>query len=529
MTDSPENSKETRPPGKLLAHETQARLEGIIDSAMDAIISIDEEQRIILFNHAAELMFGYKSSKMIGEPLSRLLPERFRSLHQQHVVHFGETRATNRSMGKLGKLYGRRANGEDFPIEAAISQITTENGKIFTVILRDISERVRAEQELLEKEQRLVESAAENARLYELTEKRLQFLSSLRIIDLAIGSSLDVRVTLQILLDQVVSQLNVDAAAILLIKATTQSLEYVEGRGLQLAPLKNDPAESAGCCAGEAAAERKIVWIKDLSARQKDQGVERILKSEGIGSCFAAPLIAKGEVVGVLEVYQRRPYAPVPEWIENFEALAGQAAIAIDSARLFNKLQRSNQKLLAAYDATIQGWSKALDLRDHETENHTQRVTEMTVRLAENTGKFDDEEILNIRWGALLHDIGKVGVPDDILLKNGALSEEEWTKMKEHPLHAYELLVPIDFLRKALDIPRYHHEWWDGKGYPYGLSGDRIPLAARLFTVVDVWDALSNARPYRPAWEAPKVIEYLIHNSGSHFDPQAVDALLKIL
>ncbi len=529
MTETSIRVKKTKKGVTAPILDSQARLEGIIDSAMDAIISVDENQRIILFNAAAEAMFGYKSKTMIGDSLSRLIPERFRSQHAEHVNHFGRTKETKRSMGKLGTLQGRRVNGEEFPIEASISQVDTEGGKIFTVILRDISERVRIEQSLLEKERRLAASAAENARLYELTEKRMQFLSSLRIIDLAIGSSLDLRVTLQILLDQVVSRLDADAAAILLTKNNGQQMEYVEGRGLQLAAIKNSGAESEGCCAGEAAAERKIAWIKDLASRQKEQGLQHIFRQEGIGSCFAAPLIAKGEVEGVLEVYQRRPFSPEPEWIENLEALAGQAAIAIDSARLFDKLQRSNQKLLTAYDATIEGWSRALDLRDHETKNHTQRVTEMTLKLAENTGRFDEEELLHIRWGALLHDIGKVGVPDHILLKPSALDEEEWAIMKKHPENAYELLAPISYLRKALDIPRYHHEWWDGSGYPFGLKEDRIPLQARLFAVVDVWDALGNDRPYRPAWEPSKVIDHLIQASGTHFDPQAVDALLKVL
>jgi PAS domain S-box-containing protein len=509
--------------------ESQARLEGIINSAMDAIISIDEQQHIILFNSAAETMFGYKSAKMIGQPLVRLLPERFREVHPHHVRHFGDTNQTNRSMGKLGKIYGRRASGEEFPIEAAISQLDTENGKVFTVILRDISERINAEEELAKQEKRLAASAAENARLYQLTEKRLQFLSSLRMIDLAIGSSLDLRVTVQILLDQVVTQLAADAAAIFLLKTSTGHLEFVDGRGAQVRVLRNSAAGAVGCCAGEAASERRITWIKDLTNRQELSTEERILQQEGIGSCFAAPLIAKGEVVGVLEVYQHQPYSPDGEWIENLAALAGQAAIAIDSARLFENLQRTNQKLSKAYDATIVGWSKALDLRDHETNDHTQRVTQMTVRLAENTGRFDEEELLNIRWGALLHDIGKVGVPDHILLKEAGLTDEEFAIMKRHPENAYELLAPITYLRKALDIPRYHHEWWNGGGYPYGLKGDRIPLQARLFAVVDVWDALSNTRPYRPAWEEPKVINYLIENSGTHFDPQAVDALLKVL
>src|SRR5689334_22264450 len=170
-------------------------------------------------------------------------------------------------------------------------------------------------------------------------------------------------------------------------------------------------------------------------------------------------------------------------WSAFGEMLAQQTAIAIDNVELFDNLQRSNLDLGLAYDATIEGWSHALDLRDHETEGHTQRVTEMTVRLGRMMG-MDDVAMVHMRRGALLHDIGKMGIPDAILLKPGPLTEHEWTIMKLHPVYAYELLSPIAFLHPALDIPYCHHEKWDGSGYPRGLKGEEIPLAARIFAVV---------------------------------------------
>ena len=181
------------------------------------------------------------------------------------------------------------------------------------------------------------------------------------------------------------------------------------------------------------------------------------------------------------------------------ETLAGQAAITIDQTQLFEDLQRANLELIIAYDATIEGWARAMDLRDKETENHTRRVTELTLTLAKALG-IKDSEILHIRRGALLHDIGKMGVPDNILLKEGKLTEEEWVLMRRHPQFAYEMLQPIKYLRQALDIPYCHHEKWDGTGYPRGLKGEQIPLAARIFAVVDVWDAITSDRPYRKAW-----------------------------
>jgi HD-GYP domain-containing protein (c-di-GMP phosphodiesterase class II) len=218
---------------------------------------------------------------------------------------------------------------------------------------------------------------------------------------------------------------------------------------------------------------------------------------------------------------------PDAEWFNFAEALAGQTAIAIDNAMLFEDLQRSNMDLAIAYDNTLEGWSRALDLRDKETEGHTQRVTDMTLRLA-RAMSVGEADLLHIQRGALLHDMGKMGIPDSILLKPGPLTEEEWEIMRKHPTYAYELLSPIEFLRPALDIPYCHHEKWDGTGYPRGLKGEQIPLAARIFAVVDVYDALSSDRPYRPACPEEKVREYIRRESGTHFDPRVVDAFLRM-
>lgn len=179
-----------------------------------------------------------------------------------------------------------------------------------------------------------------------------------------------------------------------------------------------------------------------------------------------------------------------------------------------------------AYDATIEGWSRALDLRDKETEGHTQRVAAMTIDLARAL-RISNAELVHIRRGALLHDIGKMGVPDAILHKPGPLTDEEWVIMRKHPQLAYDMLSPIEFLRPALHIPGSHHEKWDGTGYPRGLSGEQIPLAARIFAIVDVWDALNSDRPYRDAWPQDKTLEHIRSETGTHFDPHIVDVFLK--
>jgi putative nucleotidyltransferase with HDIG domain len=230
----------------------------------------------------------------------------------------------------------------------------------------------------------------------------------------------------------------------------------------------------------------------------------------------------------VLEIFHRRPLQFYPEWLDFLQTLAGQAAIAIDNATLFENLEDANRELLQAYDATIEGWSRALDLRDKETEGHTLRVTEMTLILAHKFN-FADEELQHIRWGALLHDIGKLGVPDSILLKPGTLTEEESVNMRKHPTLAYEMLLPIHYLQAALDIPYCHHEKWDGTGYPRALKGEAIPLAARLFAIVDVWDALTNDRPYRAAWTREEATQYIIDQSEKHFDPKVVEPFLDLV
>lgn len=240
------------------------------------------------------------------------------------------------------------------------------------------------------------------------------------------------------------------------------------------------------------------------------------------------PLIAKGVVQGVLEVFHRERMDPDQAWIDFLEALAGQAAIAIDNAMLFDELNQSNVELRQAYDATLEGWARALELRDIETQGHSQRVTEMAVRLARRFG-ISGSDLVNVRRGALLHDIGKMGIPDSILHKPGELSADEWTEMHKHPRYAYEMLSGAEYLRPALDIPYCHHEKWDGSGYPRGLKGKEIPLAARIFAVVDVWDALRSNRPYRQAWSDAQALEHIRDQSAAHFDPAVVEEFLSLL
>jgi HD-GYP domain-containing protein (c-di-GMP phosphodiesterase class II) len=259
--------------------------------------------------------------------------------------------------------------------------------------------------------------------------------------------------------------------------------------------------------------------LVSLETQVLSERTRTVMQHEQFRAYYVVPLIARGQVKGVLECFHHEPLAAEQDWMDFLETLAGTVAIALDNAELFETLQRS-------YDDTLEGWVKALDLRDKETEGHSQRVTQMTVHLARLMG-LPEHEIDHARRGALLHDIGKLGIPDSILHKPGPLTDEEWLIMKQHPVFAYEWLSPIAYLQPALDIPYGHHEKWDGSGYPRGLRGEEIPLAARIFAVIDVWDALSSDRPYRKGWPPEKIVAHVRDQAGRHFDPAIVELFLQ--
>jgi response regulator RpfG family c-di-GMP phosphodiesterase/putative methionine-R-sulfoxide reductase with GAF domain len=369
-------------------------------------------------------------------------------------------------------------------------------------------------------------NALHRTTLHEQTQGRLQRIAALQRIDLTIATSFDLNVTFNVLLNEVISLLGVDAADVLVLNPLMHTLDWAAGRGFRTGSYKNLHLRLGLGYAGKVALERHPISIPDLSQTNDEDAVPQMAE-EKFTSYFGVPLIVKGQIKGVLEVFNRKIKKPDEEWLNFLSTLGGQAAIAVDNHSLFENLQRSNVQLTLAYDATIEGWSRALDLRDEETEGHTQRVTNMTLRLCEAIGISESERV-QIRRGALLHDIGKMGIPDSILLKPGPLTAEEWVIMEKHPVYAYEFLSPVNFLRPALDIPYCHHEKWDGTGYPRGIKGEQIPTAARVFALADVWDALSSDRHYRLAWDEKDIIQHIQSEVGHHFDPQVVDLFLDL-
>jgi PAS domain S-box-containing protein len=485
--------------------EEQIRHQAVmLESVKDAIVASDAEDRLTVWSAAAESLYGWKAEEVLGrngvEIIGTQWPEMDAEIMRQTLAETGRWH---------GEATEQRKDGSRFPVEVSSLVLRDEGGKIagYISVNRDITERKQADKRI---------------------QRQLEHLIALSAIDRVIASNFDLELCLSEILTHVTTELDIDAADILILNSNSQMLDFGAERGFRSPAVRKTQVRLGTSYAGRVASERQLIQIPNLKEDPDYLSLTTLLTGEDFTCYFGVPLITKGEVKGVLEVFHRATLEPDAEWLAFLYTLAGQAALAIENATLFKSLQRSNSELALAYDATIEGWSRALDLRDKETEGHTQRVTEMAVKLAHAFG-LGETELVQVRWGSLLHDIGKMGVPDGVLLKPGPLTDEEWVAMKKHPALAYEMLSPILYLSLALDIPYCHHEKWDGTGYPRGLKGDQIPQAARIFAVVDVWDALTSDRSYRQAWPEEKVREYIRSESETRFDPHVVDVFMQIL
>ncbi len=475
--------------------EGEERFRRLAEAAFEGI-GITDGGRIVDANARLAEILGYEPHELLGRhALEFVAPESVEQV--ERFMRQGKDEAYEH--------LAIRKDGSVFPVETQ-GRPLPGSGTMRIAAVRDITERRRSEQRI---------------------QRQLERLAALRAIDSAITGGLDLPDTLDLFLAHLIAQLHVDAADVLLFEPSSNSLVFAAGKGFRTDGIRRSRLLLGECYAGRAALERRTIAVPDLVGRPNGFTRAALVADEAFRVCFVAPLVAKGHIHGVLEAFARRPLEPDAEWRDYLDTMAGQLAIAIDNRTLFEDLQRSNDELAQAYDTTLEGWSKALELRDRETHGHTARVVELTVRLASVMG-VRTKDLVHVRRGALLHDIGKMAIPDGILLKPGPLSDDEWEVMRRHPQFAFELLSPIGFLQPAIDIPYCHHERWDGSGYPRGLAGDAIPLGARIFAVVDTWDALRYDRPYREAWTAEKVREYLRAESGQRFDPVVVDAFLRV-
>ncbi len=483
---------------------SEKRFRALIENSAEGICVLDEKGGILYISPSVLSILGYTLENYIGENIFDLM-------------HPGETERNASILQHLGRLPGgmistqlriRHKDGHWVWLEiTAVNSLTEPTVQGIVVNFRDVTERKQSEESI---------------------RRQLERLDALRTVDMAITTSMDLKVTLAILLENVINQLEVHAADILLFDPNSQILTFGAGRGFKSRTIEHIRFQPGELYAGRAILDRTTISFPNLADIEHPPKFFSFIVEENFMAYYGAPLIAKGQVKGVLEIFHREPLEASPDWLDFFATLAGQAAIAIDSAELFEGLQRANMELTLAYDTTLEGWARALDLRDKETEDHTRRVVDLTIALARAIG-IPERDLIHIRRGALLHDIGKIAISDSILLKAGPLTEEEWGLIRQHPTYAFQLLSPISFLRQALDIPFCHHERWDGTGYPRGLKDEQIPLAARIFAIVDVWDALSFDRPYRQKWERERVVEHIRLQAGSQLDPHIVEVFLGMI
>jgi putative nucleotidyltransferase with HDIG domain len=380
-------------------------------------------------------------------------------------------------------------------------------------VLRDVQRMI---QSLVELEQTVVDQL----------KNRESQLEALMGIGRAINSSLGLKRVLEEVMDTLIALMRAERG-FLMLREPDGRLSVRIARGIAQINLEEDAFKVSRTIVDRVAATGETILTTNA---QEDPRFENQMSVAAyqLRSILCAPLKIKNELIGVIYVDNRaRTGIFQPRDQSLITAFADQAAVAIDNAQLFDDLQAKNRELEEAYQATLEGWVSALDMRDKETEGHTQRVTVLTQRLAKRMG-VSDQDLMHITRGALLHDIGKMAIPDSVLLKPGALTEEERELIKRHPQYAYDMLKRIEFLLPAIDIPYCHHEKWDGTGYPRGLRGEEIPFAARIFPVIDVWDALTSDRPYRKGLPHDEVRARIRADAGKHFDPQVVEAFMQM-
>lgn len=394
-----------------------------------------------------------------------------------------------------------------------VGSLTRMGNPVASTVVQDIS-RITQSVSVLE------QSVGDHLRLHQSQ------LGALMGVGQTINSSVGLKRVLEEVMDKLIELMRAERG-FLMLRAGNGELSVRIARGIAHMNLEEDTLRVSQTLVRKVVESGEPILTTNAQDDPRFEGQVSVAAFQ-LRSIMCAPLKIKNQLIGVIYVDNRARAGIFQEHDLNMiSAFANQAAVAIDNAQLFDNLQEKNRELEDAYQATLEGWVHALDMRDKETEGHTQRVTILTQRLARLMG-IDGDELVHITRGALLHDIGKMAIPDKILLKPGALTEEERDLIQQHPIYAYEMLRKINFLLPAIDIPYCHHEKWDGTGYPRGLRGEDIPFSARIFPVIDVYDALISDRPYRKGLPQQEVLVHICEDSGKHFDPLVVDAFMSL-
>ncbi|MEE8349048.1 MAG: PAS domain S-box protein [Acidobacteriota bacterium] len=475
----------------------------LVDNTNDVLIVIDRDGTVQFASPSVEGMLGYRGDELVDVGfLEKVHPEdlpTFSKILEEVQERPEATKSSDfRVLGKEDSWVSLKGTVRSLLEEPAVSGIA--------ITLRD------------DGGQRKMEQGFQN---------QLDSLNVMHAIDLATSSSLDLRVAMKVVLEQITSSLKVDASCVLLFNPNTRILKPFASRGFRSIAATRSQAVLGEGLAGKTALERKLIRISNLAESKEQFSRAELFSEEEFVTYYGVPLVARGELKGVLELFNRSALPPDSNWSDFLTAVASQTAIAIDNADLVTRLQRENTDLGFAYDMMLEKVAEALDQRERMPRGHCRRVSEMTVLLGNAMG-VPEVELAHLRRGALLHDLGKLRIPEKLLLKPSALTDEEWEIMCQHPNYAHQLISSVPHLRRAVDIPYSHHEKWDGSGYPQGLKGDEIPLSARVFAVVEAWDVLAVDRPYREAWPRTKILGHLNSQSGSDFDPEAVARLLEL-
>ncbi len=467
--------------------DNEEKYHALVEAASSAIFLETYTGEILDCNTSACRMLGFTKEELLNMHVNDLAPQslgltldEFLELQNQRGMHDWE-------------CLNRRKDGTLLPVHVSTRTVNIGGEDLAVVFVDDLSERRQREREM----------------------------EAIAGVSAALRSAITQADILPVILNQLVNRLQVHGAFITLADSGTQKSRIVLGCGTwSMLSDREVPAGDTLCCQVMRTGQ---MYLNNQAASDVHFPFPELI--DGVKAIASVPLITQDNIFGALTVGYEHPIQP--EEVHILTAIANIAASAIQRARLFEQTSQQATELSKAYDATIEGWALALELRDKETQGHSRRVTELTTRLAQVMG-VQGEELVHLRRGVLLHDIGKMGIPDRILLKSDSLTDEEWVLMRMHPEYAYRMLSSISYLRPALDVPYCHHEKWDGSGYPRGLKGEEIPLSARIFAVVDVMDALTSDRPYRPAWPYEEAIQYIRRQSGQHFDPAVVEAFLNL-